>query len=82
MKQRKSSGARFAVCIDNSGYPASLEVHKIYQVIPDEHAAEEGDLRVIDESGEDYLYPVSQFMVIELPKEVEQKLLKASQRRT
>jgi len=75
MKQRKSSGARFAVCIDNSGYPASLEVHKIYQVIPDEHAAEEGDLRVIDESGEDYLYPASHFMVIELPKEVEQKLL-------
>jgi len=75
MKQRKSSGARFAVCIDNSGYPASLEVHKIYQVIPDEHAAEEGDLRVIEESGEDYLYPASHFMVIELPKEVEQKLL-------
>ena len=63
MKQRKSSGARFAVCIDNSGYPASLEVHKIYQVIPDEHAAEEGDLRVIDESGEDYLYPASSFMM-------------------
>ena len=82
MQQRKGPATRFAVCVDNSGYPASLKLHRIYRVLPDEHAAEEGDLRVIDESGEDYLYPVSQFMVIELPKEVEQKLLKASQRRT
>ena len=78
MKQRKSSGARFAVCIDNSGYPASLELHKIYRVVPDEDAAEGGDLRVIDESGEDYLYPAGYFVAIELPKRVEQKLLKAS----
>ncbi|PYU88695.1 MAG: hypothetical protein DMG25_19690 [Acidobacteria bacterium] len=78
MKQRKSSAARFAVCVDNSGYPASLELRKIYRVLPDDDAAEEGDVRVVDESGEDYLYPASHFMVIELPKEVEQKLLKAS----
>ena len=75
MKQRKSSAARFAVCVDNSGYPASLELRKIYRVLPDDDAAEEGDVRVVDESGEDYLYPASHFMVIELPKEVEQKLL-------
>ena len=69
MKQRKSSAARFAVCVDNSGYPASLELRKIYRVLPDDDAAEEGDVRVVDESGEDYLYPASHFMVIELPKE-------------
>ena len=47
----------FAVCINNSEYPASLELHKIYRVIADEDAARDGDMRVIDESGEDYLYP-------------------------
>ena len=44
------------VCIDNLDYPAALELHKIYRVIPDEEAALDGDIRVIDESGEDYLY--------------------------
>jgi len=78
MKQRKSSATRFAVCVDNSDYAASLELYKIYRVVPDEDAAEEGDLRVVDESGEDYLYPASSFMVIALPKEVERKLLKTS----
>jgi hypothetical protein len=78
MRQRKGSAPQFAVCVDNTGYPVSLELHKIYRVLPDEDAAEDGDLRVIDESGEDYLYPVSHFMVIELPKAVERKLLKAS----
>ena len=50
----KSARARFAVCIDSSGYPASLERHKIYRVLIDRDAAQEGDLRVVDESGEDY----------------------------
>jgi hypothetical protein len=78
MKQRKNSATRFAVCINNGGYPASLELHKLYRVLLDEDAAKDGDLRVIDESGEDYLYPASHFVVIELPREVERKLLKAS----
>ena len=78
MKQRKSSATRFAVCVDNSDYPASLELYKIYRVVPNQEAAGEGDLRVIDESGEDYLYPAGYFVAIELPKKVEQKLLKAS----
>jgi hypothetical protein len=43
------------VCIENSGYPASLELHKIYRAVPDQDAAREGDLRIVDESGEDYL---------------------------
>jgi hypothetical protein len=74
MKRRKGSASQFAICVDNAGYPASLELHKIYRVLPDEDAAEDGDVRVIDESGEDYLYPASHFMPIELPKAVERKL--------
>ena len=54
----------FAVCIDNSEYPASLELHKVYQVLPDEDAAVDGDMRVIDESGEDYLYPADYFIIL------------------
>ncbi|HEY0080026.1 MAG TPA: hypothetical protein VGB73_15545 [Pyrinomonadaceae bacterium] len=78
MKQQKKSAHKFVVCIDNAGYPASLELHKIYRVLPDEDAATEGDLRVIDESGEDYLYPAEYFVLIELPKAVEQSLLRAA----
>jgi len=71
---------RFAVCVDNSEYPASLEVHKIYRVVPDEDAEREGDLRIIDESGEDYLYPSRYFLPIELPKETERALMEAFDR--
>ncbi len=62
---------RYVVCIDNSGYPASLERHKIYRVLPDEEAASDGDIRVIDESGEDYLYSADRFVPIQLPSAVE-----------
>jgi len=54
MKRQKNASPLFAVCVDNSGYPASLELFKIYQVLPDDTAAVDGDLRVVDESGEDY----------------------------
>jgi hypothetical protein len=57
----------YVVCIDNSDYPASLELHKIYRVLPDSEAAVDGDVRVVDESGEDYLYPASRFVPIALP---------------
>ena len=63
----RSSRARFAVCIDNSDYPASLELHKIYRVLPDRQAEGDGDLRVIDESGEDYLYEADRFLLVDLP---------------
>jgi len=53
----------FAVCINNLDYPASLELHRIYQVLPDDDAAADGDLRIIDESGEDYLYPAVYFVL-------------------
>jgi len=65
---------RFAICIDNT---ASLIVKKIYEVLPDEEAAKDDLIRIIDESGEDYLYHdhVSHFILIELPLEVEQALV-------
>ncbi|MEG4345450.1 hypothetical protein QUB70_19565 [Microcoleus sp. A003_D6] len=62
---------KFVVCINDRDYQASLKVRKIYQVIPDNRAAEHQFIRVIDESGEDYLYPVAYFVPIELPKSVE-----------
>ena len=78
MKQRKPRATHFAVCVDNRGYPASLELHKIYRVVPDEDAAAEGDIRVIDESGEDYLYSADRFVEIEPPQRVRRSLLHAS----
>ena len=63
-----STKTQFAICIDNVGYLASLEVRKIYQTLPDEDAAEHQLIRVIDESGEDYLYPAENFVPIELPQ--------------
>lgn len=66
---------RFAVCVNNTGYPASLELHKIYRVLPDADAEVDGDLRIVDESGEDYLYPAEYFVLVELPRSVEQSLL-------
>ena len=71
MKQQNLE-TRFVVCIKNEGYPASLELRKIYQVIPDARAVEHEYIRIIDESGEDYLYPVDYFVPIELPQDVEE----------
>ena len=61
---------RLVICIDNEGYPASLERRKIYQVVPDEGAESTGQIRVIDESGEDYLYPASCFVDANLSEDV------------
>jgi len=72
MKKNNAIEKRFVICIDNSGYPASLELHKIYAVLPDERAAEDDFLRVIDESGEDYLYSAKRFVSVDLPKQVKQ----------
>lgn len=63
----------FALCIDNKD-SEDLEKRKIYQVLPDDKAAKEGYLRVIDESGEDYLYPSSYFILIQLPREAQEAL--------
>jgi hypothetical protein len=64
------------VCIDNSGYPASLELHKIYRVLRDDSAAAEGDLRIVDESGEDYLYSATRFAKVAVPRRVRVSLLR------
>ena len=73
MKQPK-----FVICIDNSEFPASLEKRKIYEVVPDKDARALESIRVIDESGEDYLYPVSCFIDAHLPKEVEDAVVQAA----
>lgn len=70
--------AHFAVCLDNEGYEASLEVGKLYRVIPDAEAASHGYVRVVDESGEDYAFSADRFHPIELPQTVEKVLLAAS----
>jgi hypothetical protein len=64
--------------VRNARYEASLELHKIYPVLRDADAARDGDLRVIDESGEDYLYPAEWFAPIDVPDAVEASLLAAS----
>jgi hypothetical protein len=69
---------QFVVCLDNSEYPASLEVGKLYRIIPDEEAAAEGYLRVVDESGEDYAFLANRFHPVQLPLAVARTLLAAS----
>jgi hypothetical protein len=76
MTNSNTPKACFAVCIENTDYLASLELFKIYRILPDAQAAEDGDVRVIDESGEDYLYPAEWFVAIEVPKSVEHALLR------
>jgi hypothetical protein len=78
MSVKKKPPRRYAVCINNSGNEASLERNKLYVVLPDATAEADGLVRVIDEDGEDYLYPASSFVAVEVPKAVEQSLLKAS----
>jgi hypothetical protein len=68
---------RLVVCLKNKGYEVSLEPRKIYQVLPDAKAAKQHQLRVIDESGEDYLYPESYFALIELPPSIRKSVLSA-----
>lgn len=76
------AGARkkksFVVCIENTGYPAALELRKIYQALPDDDAHAHGLVRVIDESGEDYLYPRAFFMAVDLPQEVASAVRRAA----
>ena len=79
MDKRRASAPYFALCLSNEDYPASLEVGKLYRVIPDEEAAVHGYFRVIDESGEDYAYSTERFYPIALPQAVEQSLRFASE---
>lgn len=70
------SNSKFAVCLSNEGYPASLEPRKLYEILDDSQAAGMAMLRVIDESGEDYLYPARMFAVITMPESLAEALHK------
>ena len=74
MTHSEATDHSYVVCVDNHGYEASLEKHKIYRVLADKAAARDDDLRVIDESGEDYLYSSARFVPIAVPDEVERSL--------
>lgn len=76
MKKHHNQEIGFAICITDS--EPDLERRKVYQVLPDESAAKDNYVRVIDESGEDYLYPASYFVAIELPKTAQESLMAAS----
>lgn len=71
----KQSGKPFALCVDNSDYRASLILGKVYRIVPDPRAARDDLVRIVDESGEDYLYHQSQFVFVEFPKAVTKKIL-------
>jgi hypothetical protein len=70
--------SKFVICVDNSDYPAALERRKIYEALPDSDAAKTGLIRVVDESGEDYLYPASCFIDANLSKETQAALISAA----
>jgi hypothetical protein len=73
-----AKAARLVICLDNSGYEVSLERRKIYVALPDTKAQKLGQLRVVDESGEDYLYPAEMFIEAELPQSVRRAILQAA----
>lgn len=77
MAKRKQEW-RHVVCVANEGYRASLVVRRIYHVLPDREAAKRGLLRVVDESGEDYLYPKKLFAAVDLPSALSRKLAVAT----
>ena len=70
-----NSPLHFAICLNNQGYEVSLQIGKLYRIIPDAAAAAHGYIRVIDESGEDYAYAIARFFPVALPQEVEDVLL-------
>ena len=69
---------RFVICIKNSGYLASLELRKLYEVLEDPAAEKDEMIRVVDESGEDYLYPTDMFVAAPLPAAIEDAVLHAT----
>jgi hypothetical protein len=69
---------RLVICLDNSGYEVSLERRKIYVALPDAEAARHGRIRVVDESGDDYLYPEGRFVEAELPQATRRAVMQAA----
>ena len=78
MQRRVSKKKRFIVCVRNTGYPVSLELRKIYQAVPDQDAEAHGLIRVIDESGEGYLYPEKFFLLLDLPRSADTAVRRAA----
>jgi hypothetical protein len=74
----KRTESQFAICVKNKGYGASLELRKVYQVVADETAPKLHQLRVVDESGEDYLYPQDYFVPVQLPHSAEKAVRRAT----
>ena len=71
----KAAAKSFALCIDNSGYQASLIPGKVYRILPDRRAALDDLVRIVDESGEDYLYHKSLFVFVDFPPAVKKKII-------
>lgn len=75
---KQPTNQRFLLCVKNDAYPVSLEVRKVYQALPDPAAEAKGFVRVIDESGEDYLYAANCFVAINLSQAAVEAILEAS----
>jgi len=78
MQKSKRAASRFVICVENKGYKASLEKRKVYVALSDAIALKHGQVRVIDESGEDYLFPKSLFLPITVPVSLRKAILKAA----
>jgi hypothetical protein len=74
----KRESVEYVICVSNDGYPASLELRKVYRIVPDQLAATRHFVRVVDESGEDYLYPEHFFVPIEVPQAAQNAFAQAS----
>lgn len=72
-----STQPSFAVCINNAAYPDDLKVRTIYQVLPDESAVRSNYIRIVDETGEDYLYSADYFVIIDVPAEAQKAFIQA-----
>jgi hypothetical protein len=79
-RRSRAAARRFVVCVRNDGYEASLERNKIYGVISDKRADRDGDVRIVDESGEDYLFAADRFVTIDVPAAVKASLNKRVRR--
>lgn len=77
MKSKQRTSQELAICVRNDGYEASSERRKIYRVVPDTEAARHHQLRIVDESGEDYIYPEAFFILVRLPESVERAVIEA-----
>ena len=78
MTSPKHKRSGFAICVKNEGYEVSLERRKVYEVLVDTDAEAHRQVRVIDESGEDYLFPAAYFVLVELPRRTERAVIEAA----